>query len=131
MQRPLRTGRRPRPPVAENRAPLDVGLHHGATAPYEPLPPEHAQQLIDAALILMRDSGVAFELGSERLAILRAAGCPVSEDGVVRFEPDHVREALQCVAKSAKLWNRDSTRAIDLDCRHSDAPQTGTRPVRS
>ncbi|MBS0579834.1 MAG: trimethylamine methyltransferase family protein [Proteobacteria bacterium] len=119
MQRALRTGRRPRSPVAENQTPLDAGLHHGATAPYEPLSAEHVEQLIDSALMLMRDSGVAFELGSEGLAILRAAGCPASEDGVVRFESDQVRDALHSVAKSTKLWNRAGTHAIDLDCRHT------------
>ena len=67
----------------------------------------------------MRDSGVAFELGSEGLAILRAAGCAVSADGVVRFEPDLVREALGSVARSAGLWNRDGTHALELDCRHT------------
>jgi len=119
MQRALRTGRRPRPPVPESQTPLDAGLHHGATAPYEPIPPGQVEQLIDSALILMRDSGVAFEPGSEGLAILRGAGCAASADGVVRFEPDLVREALGSVAKSTKLWNRDGTHAIDLDCRHT------------
>ena len=119
MQRALRTGRRPRPPAAENQTPLDAGLHHGATAPYEPIPAGQVEQLIDAALVLMRDSGVAFEPGSEGLAILRAAGCAVSADGVVRFEPDLVREALGSVAKSARLWDRDGTHALELDCRHT------------
>jgi trimethylamine:corrinoid methyltransferase-like protein len=119
MQRALRTGRRPRPPVAENQTPLDAGLHHGATAPYEPIPAGQVEQLIDAALVLMRDSGVAFELGSEGLAILGAAGCAVSADGIVRFEPDLVREALGSVARSARLWNRDGTHALELDCRHT------------
>src|SRR5262249_34767593 len=40
-------------------------------------------------------------------------------DGVVRFEPDMVRETLSSVAKSAKLWDRDGVRAIDLDCHHT------------
>ncbi|HEY7996619.1 MAG TPA: trimethylamine methyltransferase family protein, partial [Steroidobacteraceae bacterium] len=119
MQRALRTGRRPRPPVAENQTPLDAGLHDGATAPYEPIPAGQVEQLIDAALVLMRDSGVAFEPGSEGLAILGAAGCAVSADGVVRFEPDLVREALASVARSARLWNRDGTHALELDCRHT------------
>jgi trimethylamine:corrinoid methyltransferase-like protein len=96
-----------------------VGLHHGATAPYEPISAEQAQQLIDSAMILMRDCGVAFEPGSEALSILRAAGCAVTDDGVVRFEPERVRDALDTVAKSARLWDRSGTRSIDLDCRHS------------
>ncbi len=67
----------------------------------------------------MRDSGVAFEPGSEALGYCAAAGCAVSADGVVRFDPQLVRDALGSVAKSAKLWDRTGTRSIDLDCRHT------------
>jgi trimethylamine:corrinoid methyltransferase-like protein len=119
MQRVLRTGRRPRSSAPTSEVLADPGLHYGATAPYEPLGAEQAQQLIDATLLLLRDSGVAFEVGSEALAILRAAGCPASDDGVVRFPPDLVREALGSVAKSARLYDRNGQRAIELDCRHT------------
>src|SRR6516225_8853479 len=115
MQRATRSSRRPRPPAAADQAVQDIGLHHGATAPYEPIGAEQAERLIDAALILMRDSGVAFEAGSEALSILRAAsGCAVSEDGVVRFDPERVRETLATVAKSARLWDRNGSRSIEL-----------------
>jgi len=110
--------RRPRRVIAE-REPGDRGLHCGATAPYEPLPGNVAQQLIDGALALMRDSGVAFEPGSEAVEILRAAGCTVAADGVVRFEPGIVREALDSTMKSTKLWDRTGARFIELDCRHT------------
>jgi trimethylamine---corrinoid protein Co-methyltransferase len=120
MQRPLRSGRRPRPVAAGTQPAMDIGLHHGATTPYEPIAAEQAERLIDATLVLMRDSGVAFEPGSEALAILRSAsGCAVSDEGVVRFEPECVRDALATVAKSARLWDRNGTRSIELDCRHS------------
>ena len=119
MQRVLRTGRRPRQSAAQAQAAADVGLHYGATAPYEPISAEQGQRLVDAALILMRDCGVAFEPGCEALEILRACGCAVSDDGVVRFEPERVRDALGSVAKSAKLWDREGARSIDLDCRHT------------
>ena len=120
QQRVVRSaGRRPRPPPPQRPAVADAGLHHGPTAPYEPIPAEQAQQLIDSALILMRDSGVAFEPESEAVSILRAAGFPVSEDGVARFAPERVRDALDSVAKSARLWDRSGRRAIDLDCRHT------------
>lgn len=119
MQRPVRTGRRPRPAVTETHSAVDAGLHYGATAPYEPIAGAQAQQLIDAAIVLMRDSGIAFEPGSEALSILRAAGCAASDDGVVRFPPERVHDALAAVAKSARLWDRGGTRGIDLDCRHT------------
>ncbi len=119
MQRAVRPGRRLRPAAAPSQVATDIGLHHGATAPYEPISAEQAQRLIDAAIILMRDSGVAFEPGSEALEILRASGCAVSDAGVVRFEPERVRDALDSVAKSAQLWDRHGTRSIELDCRHT------------
>jgi trimethylamine:corrinoid methyltransferase-like protein len=119
MQRPLRSGRRPRPPAAASPTVVDRGRHDAATAAYAPIPAEQAERLIDSTLILLRDCGVAFEAGSEALEILRAPGCTVSEDGVVRFEPERVRDALDSVAKSARLWDRSGTRAIDLDCHHT------------
>jgi trimethylamine--corrinoid protein Co-methyltransferase len=119
MQRALRSSRRPRTAAPAAQALKDIGLHHGTTAPYEPVSAEEAERLIEAALILMRDSGVAFEAGSEALAILQTSGCAVSDDGVVRFEPQCVRDALGSVAKSARLWDRTGTRCIELDCRHT------------
>ena len=119
MQRAVRTGRRPAKPAAQPQSILDVGLHDAMTAPYQPIPPEQAQRLIDATLVLLRDSGVAFESGSAALDILRSSGCAVSDDAVVRFEPDRVRDALSSVAKTAKLWDRSGTRSIDLDCHHT------------
>ena len=111
-------GRRRRAAIAASE-PIDPGLHDAATAPYQPLPTAQVEQLVEATLTLMRDSGVAFEPGSEALTILRASGCAVDEEGVVRFEPDHVRDTLGSVAKSVKLWNRDGSRAIDLDSHHT------------
>ena len=119
MQREARTMRRPRRVAAASSGPTDRGLHFGATAPYEPLAPDFAQQLIDGALALMRDSGVAFEVGSEALEILRRAGCAASDDGIVRFEPDLVRGVLESTAKSVKLWDRPGEKFIELDCHHT------------
>jgi trimethylamine:corrinoid methyltransferase-like protein len=118
MMREARITRRPIRPVPVI-APSDPGLHQGATAPYEPLSPDVADQLIEAALRLMRESGVAFDLDSEAPDILRAAGCGVAADGVVRFDPEIVRRALASTAKSIKLWDRDGKKSIDLDDRHT------------
>lgn len=118
MQRAARPTKRPRRVIAE-RDPGEHGLHNGPTAPYEPLAAGLDQQLIDGALTLMRDSGVAFELGSEALEILRGAGCAVTDDGVVRFDQGLVRGAIESTAKSAKLWDRAGERFIELDCRHT------------
>lgn len=118
MQPGARISRRPRRVTAEREA-ADRGLHHGATASYQPLSDEGAQRLIDGAITLMSDSGVAFEVGSEAEQILRSSGCAVDAEGIVRFEPRVVRDALQSTAKSAKLWDRAGERFIELDCRHT------------
>jgi trimethylamine---corrinoid protein Co-methyltransferase len=118
MEREARASRRPRRASIEPQ-PADRGLHRGPTAPYEPLSGELAQQLIEGALTLMHESGVAFEPGSEALDLFRAAGCEVSAEGVVRFAPELVRGALASVAKSAKLWDRSGERCIELDCNHT------------
>jgi trimethylamine--corrinoid protein Co-methyltransferase len=118
VEREARTTRRPRRVGAEVR-PTDAGLHYGATAPYEPLPDALAQQLLDGALTLMHESGVAFEPESEAIELFGAAGCPVSADGVVRFAPELVRDALASVARSSRLWDRSGERFIELDCHHT------------
>ena len=118
MRQRMRTTGRPRPAAAGSAA-VDPGLHHGPTAAYEPVPADVAERLIDGALVLMRDSGVGFEPGTEAVDLLRAAGCTVSADGVVRFDPALVHDALSSVAKSARLWDRNGERFIDLDCRHT------------
>ena len=118
MQTGARISRRPRRAPAEREA-LDRGLHQGATGPSQPLPDDLAQQLIDGALTLMSDSGVAFEVGSEAVQFLRAGGCAGDAEGVVRFDQGIVREALRSAAKSVKLWDRPGERFIELDCRHT------------
>ncbi len=118
MQRETRIGRRPRPPVAA-AGPVDRGLHQGPTAPYQPLSDTLAQQLIDGALTLMQESGVAFEIGSQALELLRVAGCAASADGIVRFDSNMVRAALASTAKHTRLWDRAAKSAIDIDDKHT------------
>ena len=91
----------------------------GATAPYQPLPDDLAQRLIDGALTLMSDSGVAFEVGSEARRSCARGGCAVDAEGIVRFDRGIVREALRSGAKSVRLWDRPGERFIELDCRHT------------
>jgi trimethylamine--corrinoid protein Co-methyltransferase len=124
MSTEIHTARRSRRPAAAARdsakgAPADPGLHLGATAPYAPLPDDLALRLIESALTLMHESGVAFEPETEAVALFREAGCDVSSDGLVRFPAALVRSALASTAKSAKLWDRAGRRCIELDDRHT------------
>ncbi len=113
------SGRSRRRPPHSQPPPADTGLHFGPTAPYEPLAPGLARRLIDAALTLLDETGVAFAADSEAPLLFKGAGCAVSDDGVVRIKKATVEEALASVARHARLWNRGATRYLDLDSRHT------------
>lgn len=117
--RPARRARRPAAPVPGPKVPTDRGLHFGATAPYEPVPRDCAGQLVEGALTLMRDCGIAFDPDTPELDLFRAAGCETASDGTVRFPSQLVRDALASTAKSVKLWDRTASRYIELDDRHT------------
>lgn len=121
QNRTLRRSRRPAPRALRGDVGLDAdpGLHFGPTEPYEPVRPELAQRLIEAALTLMHDCGVAFDPQTQAVRLFREAGCEVSPDGIVRFPAQLVRSALESCAKSATLWDRTGRRGITLDERHT------------
>jgi trimethylamine:corrinoid methyltransferase-like protein len=77
------------------------------------------ETLIEAALELLEASGAAFEPGSAALDYLRAGGCEVLPDGIVKLPRERVREALASTARSTTLWDRGGTRGIELDCHHT------------
>jgi trimethylamine:corrinoid methyltransferase-like protein len=83
------------------------------------LSPAEAQRVVDATLQLMREVGVQFDPDPRLQDLLRDAGCEVSADARVRFDPDVVRTALESVARSARIWDRDGTGFIELDTRHT------------
>lgn len=116
MQR--KPGRRPRP-AAPAAPPVDRGRHGGITSPCELLPGHDVEQLVDGALGLLRDTGCAFEPGTEAIELFTAAGCRVDGSGIVRFEPDLVREAIATTAKSARLWDRSGSYCLELDTAHT------------
>ena len=118
MQQAARPRRRP---TAQKPAtgPVDAGLHFGSTASYDPLAPDLVKRLIDAALSILEESGVAFDPDSEAPALFAAAGCTVGSDGVVRMNRALVEGALASVARHVRLWDRTGTRYLDLDNRHT------------
>src|SRR5450631_818757 len=73
-------GKRPRP-VPPPPAPRDRGLHGDITNASGILPAHDVDALIDGACELLRDTGCAFEAGTEAIALFRAAGCAVGADG--------------------------------------------------
>lgn len=111
-------GKRPRPPPPAV-AVVDRGRHSGPTRPSDCLPPADVERLIDGACALLRDTGCAFEPGTEAIELFAAAGCAVVADGVVRIEPALVHEAIATTAKSARLWDRAAERCLELDAAHT------------
>lgn len=117
-----RTGRRRPRAGAEtstNVAAAQRGLHTGATPPYDPLAPADADRIVEATLEVMRNAGVAFDAEPRVMALFREAGCNVSNDGLVRFPPDLVRETLARMPGSVRLWNRAASDFIEIDNRHT------------
>jgi trimethylamine:corrinoid methyltransferase-like protein len=112
--RPRKRQPRPPPPRLE-----DPGLHFGPTLAYEPLAPGLPRRLIDAALALLEDVGVAFDMESEAPAMFAAAGCDVAADGITRIPRAVVESALASTARQARLWDRDGRHSILLDCQHT------------
>lgn len=102
-----------------NAAPDDRGLHLGPTAPYAPLSDAEVTRIIDTTCQLLADSGVVFEPGTEADDLLRAAGCSLSPDGLVRIPVEVTRAALASTARYTELWNRDVSGSIRIDCDHT------------
>ena len=81
----------------------------GRTPVYELLSEADVQKIVDAIFQLLRETGVAFDPDPRVLDLFSDAGCDISADHVVRFETDFVKECLQSLPKSSKIWNRDGT----------------------
>ena len=86
----------------------------GRTPVYGLLSEADVQKIVDAIFRLMRETGVAFDPDPRVLDLFSDAGCDISADHVVRFETDFVKECLQSLAKSAKVWNRDGTDFLEM-----------------
>lgn len=97
----------------------DPGLHHGPTPSYSPFSKQDAQRIIDAAFDLMSQTGVGFDPVPKLMDRLEEAGCEVSSDGLVKFPTELIRQSLDSVAKSVKLWNRDGSSFIEIDGQHT------------
>ena len=69
---------------------FEKGLHSGPTLPYDPVPGEAAERVLQAALRLLEEIGVRFEPGTEADRLLADAGCSVEPNGVVPVGADVV-----------------------------------------
>jgi trimethylamine---corrinoid protein Co-methyltransferase len=113
------------PPLSWNEA----GLHHGLSPAYNVLNDGDARRIIDAAIELMRDAGVAFDHDETVIKLFTDAGCEIAEGGVVRFPSELVRNTLETAAKSVRLWNRDGSDFFEIN-NHSTRFLTGMTCIK-
>ena len=97
----------------------DIGLVEATMSAYHPLSEAGVDQVVDAALELLRETGIGFDSDPRALEILTEGGCDVSREGLVRFPTALVREAIESTARSMKVWNRPGTEFITLDRKHT------------
>jgi len=97
----------------------DPGLHHGPTPAYSPFSERDAQGIIDAAFDIMSQTGVGFEPVPRLMDRFADAGCDLSREGLIKFPVELIQKSLDSVAKSVRLWNRDGSDSIEIDCRHT------------
>jgi trimethylamine:corrinoid methyltransferase-like protein len=89
--------------MADEKIPL------AGTPVYEVMSKTQVQKIVDAIFQLLRETGVAFDPDPRVMDLFSDAGCDISADHVVRFESDFVKECLDSMPKSAKIWNRDGS----------------------
>ena len=74
---------RRRPSTAIHAPAPTTGRHLGPTSLYQPMSEADVDLIIETSITLLARSGVVFEPGTEADSLLAAAGCSVSEDGIV------------------------------------------------
>jgi trimethylamine:corrinoid methyltransferase-like protein len=84
------------------------------TPTYELLSEAEVQKIVDAVFQLLRETGVAFDPDPRVMDLFSDAGCDISAEHVVRFETDFVKECLETLAKSARVWNRDGSGYLEM-----------------
>ena len=92
----------------------DAEIPLGKIPVYGLLSEADVRKILDTSFQLLREIGVAFDPDPRVLDLFSDAGCDISADHTVRFETDFVKECLQTLAKSAKVWNRDGSDYLEM-----------------
>jgi trimethylamine--corrinoid protein Co-methyltransferase len=92
---------------------------HRATPPYAPLSEADVERILRAARQLMGETGVQFDPDPRVLDLLSDAGCDVGSDGLVKFDPEIVGEALETAARSTRIWDRPGSGFLEIDRWHT------------
>ena len=85
-----------------------------ATQPHDPLPEADARRLVEAALQILRDTGVKFDPDRRVMDLFSAAGCDVSADGLVKLDSRLVRDSIETVAKRVRIWDRAGNESLEI-----------------
>lgn len=86
----------------------------GDTPPYALLSDSDAQRIVDTAFRIAHEIGVQFDPDPRVLDLFSGGGCDVSADGLVKLPPECVREAIDSMAKSVRIWDRPGTGFIEI-----------------
>ena len=94
----------------------DTIARERATAawPYQRLSGSACQRLHEAAVTILRRTGVRLEL-PRAVELLRDADCGVDDNGIVRIPPALVEWALERAPRSFTMYDRDGEPAMVLD----------------
>lgn len=93
--------------------------HFGPTPSYGPLSDADVAKVIDTTIALMESSGIIFEPGTEADDLLRAYGCDVGEDGIVKFPQEVTRRALDTMARETLIYDRNGEYPITISTNHT------------
>ena len=116
----------------------NVKEHNTGVQPQNPLTEAQLKRIIDAIFQLLREIGVKFEGNPKVMDIFSDAGCEITREGVVKFPTDLVQDCIDSVGRSARIWNRPGTGAVEfsprnrvfmamISCLNHIDPETGVR----
>lgn len=114
----MRRGRsrnKPAAPIAQR----PETRHFGPTPAYGPLSDADVTKVVDTAISLMATSGIVFEPGTEADDLLRAYGCDVGADGIVKFPEDITRRALETMAHEVEIFDRNGENPVTISAQHT------------
>ena len=98
---------------------LESRTNRCVTAPYNPLPDDDAEKIVNAAFRFVSEIGVKFDPEPRAMELFSKAGCEVS-GGIVKFPEELVRSSVDSVGKSFRLWNRPGEEFLDFDDQHTN-----------
>lgn len=122
---------RPRREIATPLADKPFHLVRNPFAPLEPLTPEQVQQIDDASLRILEETGIDF-LDGEALALWAAAGAKVDHAAQhVWIDRGLVRELIAQVPQQFKLRARNPERSLTIGGNHINFATVGGAPFYS